>query len=123
MDLLLESGVVDQRIPFYTGSTGLASGSTVYRQRGTNAAAAMTTPDIVEDATVAGLYRLLLDEDTTITAGKSTEALTIVITHASLANPIVLKVVLYDALKANVKQINSHGVTGTGTSGDLWKGV
>lgn len=123
MDAVIESGVVDQRVPFYTGVSGLASGSTVYRQRGVNAAAAMSTPDIVEDGTVPGLYRLLLDEDTTISAGKSTEMMTLIITHASLANPIPLKVLIYDELSANVLSMNSAPVQGTGTSGDKWRGV
>lgn len=119
----LESGVIDQRVPFYTGATGLASGSTVRRQRGTNASAAMTTPDIVEDATVVGLYRLLLDEDTTITTGKTTEIMTLIITNSTLNGvSLAIAVQLYDALSVDVAKMNGTPLLGSGTSGDHWRG-
>lgn len=120
MDLLLESGKVDQRVPFF-GPPGL-SAFEVFRQRGTSGAAAMTTPDVVEDGTVPGLYRLLLDEDTTITSGKTTESLALLVTAPGMTSQL-LRVVLYKNLAVNVAQMNSAPMLGTGTSGDKWRGA
>lgn len=86
----IDSGATDQFVYFLAldgGSsylTGLSSGFTVYRQRGSNSPAAMTTPTITEvDASnLPGLYKLLVDEDTTITTGKYSEEMVFRITNA-----------------------------------------
>ena len=75
----LASGVTDQYVYFVgvdaadlsTRLTGYAAKFTVYRSRNGGAAAAYTTPTINEtDATnMAGVYELLVDEDTSIDAG------------------------------------------------------
>jgi hypothetical protein len=109
MDFEIESGIIDQRVPFYVGLPGLialGAGFTVYRQRGTGNAATMTTPDIVEDPSIPGYYRLLVDEGTTITAGRTTECMTLVVQHAALGGePIILKGQLYTNLKADVRAV------------------
>lgn len=78
-----------------TPETGLSS-FTVYRMRGTGAAAVMTTPTVTElDATNApGIYKLLLDEDMVITAGKFEENMLFHITHASMA-PVEREIELF----------------------------
>jgi hypothetical protein len=122
---IIESGVVDQRWPFLSTPGLLAAGSfTVRRQRGTAASAPWsTTPDIVEDSNCPGLYRILVNEGTTITTGKSTESFTLYITHPSLGGvPIVLFLTIYDALRANAVQMNSSPIFGSGTAGDEWEG-
>lgn len=96
------SGVTDQgtffvavdATDFTTRETGLSS-FTVYRARDVNASAAMTTPTVVEiDATnQPGVYRLLLDEDTTIAAGNDVEHMVFTITHAGMA-PVTKEICL-----------------------------
>lgn len=69
-----------------TRETGL-TGFTVYRSRNGGAATLYTTPTIVElsAANMPGVYALLMDEDTTITAGKDSEEYCIHITQAAMA--------------------------------------
>lgn len=69
---------------------------TVWRSRNGLAAVAMTTPTINEtNATyMPGVYELLLDEDTTLTAGNDTEEMVSHITHAGMA-PVTRVVELY----------------------------
>jgi len=90
----IASGVTDQVLYFVavdstdlkTRKTGL-TGFTVYRSRNGAAAVAMTTPTVTEvDATnMAGVYKLLLDEDMTIGAGNLTEEIVYHITVAAMA--------------------------------------
>lgn len=90
----IPSGVTDQVINFLaldatdlvTRETGLTT-FTVYRSRNGGTATAFTTPTVTElDATNApGIYKLLLDEDMTITAGNDSEEFVLHITHSSMA--------------------------------------
>lgn len=118
----IESGVVDQRIHFYTGATGLASGTTIKKKRGTAASSAWAgSVDIVED-TVTGLYGILVSEETTVTVGKTSEMLTLILTNATITTPVILHILLRGYPKVNVKQINDTTVLGAGTSGNKWRG-
>lgn len=99
----IPSGVTDQSVYFVavdatdlkTRETGLTS-FTVYRSRDGGAATAMTTPTVSElDATnMPGVYRLLLDEDMTISSGNDSEEVCYHITQASMA-PVTRTVELY----------------------------
>jgi len=99
----IPSGVVDQYIYFVavdatdlvTRKTGLTT-FTVYRSRNGGAATAMTTPTVTEvDATnMPGVYKLLLDEDTTIDAGDQSQEMVLHITKASMA-PVTRVIELY----------------------------
>jgi hypothetical protein len=99
----IPSGVTDQVIYFIavdstdlkTRETGLTT-FTVYRSRNGAAAAAMTTPTVTEvDATnMAGVYKLLLDEDMTIGSGNDSEEMIFHITQASMA-PVDRTIELY----------------------------
>jgi len=100
----IPSGVTDQSIyfvavdstDFTTRETGLSS-FTVYRSRDGGTATAMTTPTVTElDATnMPGVYKLLLDEDMTITTGNAAEEMCFHITQASMA-PVTRVIELYD---------------------------
>lgn len=78
-----------------TRETGL-SGFTVYRSRNGGAATAYTTPTVTElsSSNMPGVYALLIDEDTTIGAGRDTEEYLVHVTHASMA-PVSRAVELY----------------------------
>jgi hypothetical protein len=99
----IPSGTVDQYIYFVavdatdlkTRETGLSS-FTVRRSRNGAASAAFTTPTVNEtDVTnMPGVYELLLDEDTTIAAGNTSEELALHITHAGMA-PVTRTIELY----------------------------
>ena len=99
----IPSGVTDQYVYFrmfdatdhITPETGLSS-FTVYRSRDGGAATAWTTPTVNEtsSANMPGLYELLVDEDTTLSAGNDSEVLAIHVTHAG-ADPVVIPVELY----------------------------
>ena len=99
----IPSGVTDQVIYFVavdstdlkTRETGLSS-FTVYRTRDGSTAAAYTTPTVTEvDATnMPGVYKLLLDEDTTIASGNQSEEYCVHITQASMA-PVTRTIELY----------------------------
>ena len=90
----IPSGKTDQSIYFYaadstdlvTAETGLSS-FTVYRSRNGGAATAYTTPTVSElsSANMPGLYRLLIDEDTTIASGSDSEEYAITITATGMA--------------------------------------
>lgn len=105
---------------FTTRETGLSS-FTVYRSRNGGTAAAMTTPTINEtDATnMPGVYELLLDEDTTLTAGNDTEELSLHITHAGMA-PVTRVIELY---RPETTEGNTLDVTSTGAAGIDWANV
>lgn len=99
----LPSGTVDQYVYFYavdstdftTPETGL-TGFTVYRSRDGGAPAAYTTPTVNEtDATnMAGVYELLVDEDTTLAAGNDSEEMVLHISKTGMA-PVVLTIEIY----------------------------
>lgn len=124
MDFMLKSGVVNQRVSFYTGITGMVAAGfgNCYHQRGENSSVLWTTPDIIEDANLPGNYLLLMDEDTTITSGRSTEGFFLVINHSALAQPVTLRGMIYAALPADIAAINGTAVLGAGNGGDLWRG-
>lgn len=127
----IPSGSTDRYIYFVavdatdyaTRETGLSS-FTVYRSRNGAAAAAMTTPTINEtDATnMPGVYELLLDEDTTLTAGNDTEEICFHITHAGMA-PVTRTIELYrpKGTEGETAVISSNGIVSADTqliSGD-----
>lgn len=99
----IPSGTTDQVIYFValdstdlkTRETGLTS-FTVYRSKDGGASTAMTTPTVTEvDATnMAGVYKLLLDEDMTISSGNDSEEMIFHITQASMA-PTDITIELY----------------------------
>lgn len=78
-----------------TRETGLSS-FTVYRSRNGGAAAAMSTPTINEtDVTnMAGVYELLMDEDTTLDAGDDEQEMVVHITHAGMS-PVTRAIEIY----------------------------
>ncbi len=98
----IESGSVDKYLyflavdatDFSTPETGLSS-FTVYRSRNGAAASVMTTPTINEtdSSNMAGVYELLLDEDTTLAAGNDYEEQVYHISHAGMA-PVTRTVVI-----------------------------
>lgn len=97
------SGATDRQLYFVavdatdlkTRETGLSS-FTVVRSRNGAADATYTTPTVVEidNATMPGVYALLIDEDTTITSGKDEEEVCVHITHAGMA-PVTRTFELY----------------------------
>ena len=99
----IPSGVTDQVMYFIavdatdlkTRETGLTT-FTVYRSRDGAASTIMPTPTITEvDATnMAGVYKLLLDEDMTIAAGNDSEEMIFHITQADMA-PVDRTIELY----------------------------
>lgn len=117
----IPSGVTDQVVyfmavdstDFSTPETGLTT-FTVYRSRNGAAAAAMTTPTVTEvDATnMAGVYKLLLDEDMTIDAGDDSQEMVFYITHAGMA-PVVRTIELYRP------KITVGNTLGVASDGDL----
>lgn len=78
-----------------TRQTGLSS-FTVRRSRNGAASAAFTTPTINEtdSSNMPGVYELLMDEDTTLDAGKDEQEMVVHITHAGMA-PVTRAVEIY----------------------------
>lgn len=99
----IPSGKTDQSIYFYaadatdlvTAETGLSS-FTVYRSRNGGTATAYTTPTVSElsSANMPGLYRLLIDEDTTIASTSDSEEYAVTITATGMA-PVHRVIELY----------------------------
>jgi len=99
----IPTGEIDRYIYFVgvdstdlkTRETGLSS-FTVYGSLNGAAAAAFTTPTINEtdSSNMPGVYELLLDEQTTLTAGNDSEELCLHITHAGMA-PVTRTVEIY----------------------------
>lgn len=95
----IPSGVVDQYVYFVavdstdyvTPETGLSS-FTVYRSRNGGTATVYTTPTISEmsSSNMPGLYRLLVDEDTTIDSGDDSQVMALHITATGMAPARVL---------------------------------
>jgi hypothetical protein len=102
-----------------TRETGLAT-FTVYRARGTNAAAAMTTPTIAElDATnMPGVYSLALDEDMTVATGKDLQEMVFHITHAGMRP--VSRVIEIQRIKFTAGQTSFMGNSGINV--EQWDG-
>lgn len=119
----IPSGTTDQVIYFValdsldlkSRETGL-SAFTVYRDRNGAGAAAMTTPTVTEvDATnMPGLYKLLLDEDMTISSGNDSEEMAFHITHAGMA-PVTRVIELYR------RPVSSGCTLSVESDGDLTK--
>lgn len=103
--LLVESGQVNQLLHFM-GPPGIAASIGVRRKRGAGSLTAMTTPTVTEvDATNApGLYTLLMDEDMTITSGKTTEEMAFYISGGGMT-PVLKTVCLYDSLKVDMRKV------------------
>lgn len=78
-----------------TRKTGMSS-FTVYRSRNGAASAAMTSPTVSEtDATnMPGVYALLVDEDTTLTAGNDVEEMCLHISATGMKD-VTLSVEIY----------------------------
>jgi len=118
----IPSGSTDRKIGFVavdstdlkTRETGLTT-FTVYRSRNGGVATAMTTPTVAElDATnMPGVYTLLLDEDTTLTAGNDSEEMILHISQASMA-PVTRTVEIY---RPETTEGNTLDVTSTGAAG------
>lgn len=120
MTVRIPSGTTDQYLYFKavditdltTPETGL-SGFTVYRSRNGGALTAWTTPTTAElsSANAPGWYSLLLDEDTTIGAGNTTEVMLISISHASMA-PVGLEIEIFRPIvtEGNTLTIESDGM-------------
>jgi len=124
----IPSGSTDRKIGFVavdstdlkTRETGLTT-FTVYRSRNGGVATAMTTPTVAElDATnMPGVYTLLLDEDTTLTAGNDSEEMILHISQASMA-PVTRTVEIY---RPETTEGNTLDVTSTGAAGVDWGNV
>ena len=96
-----------------TLKTGLTVGSfTVYSSRNGATARLWTTPTFVEkDATnLPGLYHLLLDEDTTLTAGNDAEEMILRVTYTGM-QPAVRSIML---VRNNIGWINGVQLQGDG---------
>lgn len=114
----IPSGKTDQSIYFFaadstdlvTAETGLSS-FTVYRSRNGGTATAYTTPTVSElsSANMPGLYRLLIDEDTTIASTSDSEEYAVTITATGMA-PVHRVIELY-------RRDTTSGQTLTVTSG------
>jgi hypothetical protein len=121
MTQAIPSGITDQYV-YFEAPPGLSTW-TVYGARNGAAAAAFTTPTVAEvDSTnMPGLYSLLLDEQTTITAANTSEVLALHIS-ASGWGGTVMYVNLIGDMDVNVASMNGTTVIGAGISGDLWRG-
>ncbi len=128
MTTRIPSETTDQYVPFVavdstdrlTLETGL-TGFTVYRQRENGTATLMTTPTTIESssANMAGLYKLLCDEDMTIGSGNDEEEMTFRITHASMA-PVTVSIQLF---RPKLTEGNTLDVTATGAAGIDWANI
>jgi hypothetical protein len=103
--------------------TGLSS-FTVYRSRNGGTPAAMTTPTVTElDATnMPGVYALLLDEDTTLTAGRDTEELALHIAATGMLD-VTRTVELYRPETTEGQTLTVSGGTGNAQVKGLDAGV
>ena len=120
MTQMIESGVVDQFV-YFDAPPGLGTW-VVYGSLNGAAAAIFTTPTVNEtDSTnMPGVYELLLDEQTTMTAGNSTEILKLYISAGGWSGKSI-EVVLFDDLPANINQVASGGqISAAGTGGQLY---
>ena len=131
----LASGVVDEYIyivaldatDYITRKTGLSS-FTVYRSRNGGAATAYTTPTVTEvDATnMPGVYKFLVDEDTTLDAGDDTQEICLHFTATGMA-PVTRAIELYRpkitegetlTVSSSVASANAVQISGDSTAAD-----
>ena len=94
---------------------------TVYGSLNGAAASLWSTPTVNETDTtnMPGVYELLLDEQTTLTAGNDTEELCLHITQAAMA-PVTRTVEIY---RPETTEGNTLDVTATGAAGVDWGNV
>lgn len=117
----IQSGVVDQYIPFWVAQSGLTSGWAIWYSRNGGTWTSVASPDtkISEpDTTNApGRYRLLADASgmMTMTAGNTSELVHIIIKHAAIED-IDLILELFNNLPANVAQILGNTLQHGGSS-------
>ena len=104
MSQWIKSGVVDQFI--YFDAPPSLSNFVVYGSLDGAAAASFTTPTVNEtDATnMPGVYELLLDEQTTIAVGNTTEILKLYISADGWAGKSI-DLVLFNYLPVDVKKV------------------
>ena len=103
-----------------TRETGLSS-FTVYRSRNGAAPVVYTTPTISElsAANMPGVYTLLVDEDTSLTAGRDVEVYTLHITEAAMS-PVSIVIELF---RPDTTEGNTLDVTSTGAGGLDWGNI
>lgn len=104
-----------------TRETGLTDFTVVGSLNGA-ADAAFTTPTVseIDATTMPGVYALLVDEQTTLTAGNDDEELCLHITHASMA-PVTRTVEIYRMKSAegnNFVAANVYSISGDPTAAD-----
>jgi len=119
MSQWVQSGQLDQ-VVFFNAPPGLGTW-VVNGAKGDAAAAAFTTPTVTElgVGTMPGCYKLLLDEQTTITAGKATEMLKLYISAGGWAG-VSVEVTLFDNLPSDLQKIagsDDFQVAGVGGQG------
>lgn len=119
MSQWIQNGVLDQYV-YFEAPPGLGTW-VVYGSRNGAAATIFTTPTIAELGlgTMPGCYSLLLDEQTTMAAGNTTEILKLYVSAAGWGGASI-EVTLFDELPVNVVQANSVDVGGSGTELDPW---
>lgn len=88
MTVRIASGTVNQYVYFNAGVPGLSS-FTVNRSRNGGTWTTMTTPTVAELGTNTGVYSLLLDEDMSLDAGDSTQAMCFLIEAAGMPDQFI----------------------------------
>lgn len=118
MSQWVESGDITQ-VVFFDAPPGLGTW-VVNGAKGPDAAAAFMTPTVVELslAVMPGVYSLLLDEQTTIDAGKKTEILKLYISATGWSGKSI-EVTLFKDLPADITQFLGDDLTPAGTGGQL----
>ena len=104
MSQWIQSGTLDQ-VVFFDAPPGLGTW-VVYGARDVAAAAAFTTPTVTElDSTnMPGVYKLLLDEQTTIAVDNTTEILKLYISADGWAGKSI-DLVLFNYLPVDIKKV------------------
>lgn len=117
MSQWVESGDITQ-VVFFDAPPGLGTW-VINGAKGQDVVAAFTTPTVTELslADMPGVYSLLLDEQTTIDAGKATEILKLYISAAGWAGKSI-EVTLFKDLPANVNQVAKGGQIEPGGTGN-----
>lgn len=108
--------------------TGLTS-FTVYRSRDGGTATAYTTPTITEvsSANMPGVYKFLIDEDTTVTSGDNVNMQALYITQASMV-PVFEVIEIYRTVvsagqtlavaTSNISALNANTITAASIAAD-----
>jgi hypothetical protein len=101
----IKSGVTDQYV-YFQAPPGLSSFTVVGSRNSGSGFSTFTTPTVSElsSGTMPGLYALLLDEMTTMTAGNVTESLALHISASGWPGTIIT-VTLFDNLPADINQV------------------